>query len=229
MEVISPPDEASAKVNAPLDHAVADPDWPAESKIVQEALLFVRTFRSVANHPGRFVAEWAAGRQEALNPLTYYVLSFAIAALAIKLIAATRPADGNATDPQSGALFGYVFVALSAAWFHFIAFRKTGRPFRTTLGAVLFGMSMYGALASVLASAFMTVMVLYPLPAPFGLIATFAFVTTTYSLLIVAMALAVSGVVDRPLAHMIAWGLGYMLMLVLLYVVVFAGKFMLWG
>lgn len=54
------------------------PDWVAESKLLQDALLYVRSLRAALNRPWAFASSWALGTEKPMNPLSFFSISLGI-------------------------------------------------------------------------------------------------------------------------------------------------------
>src|SRR5262245_60907929 len=104
----APPDPEVALVSAD-----ADPDWIRESTAFQQAVAFVKTFELAIFHPWRFSAEWAEGKCQAMNPLTFFAAAtamYAAARVPLSAWAPPRPAVASAwtTEPlQSIATYAF--------------------------------------------------------------------------------------------------------------------------
>src|SRR4051794_22389526 len=61
-----------------VSNAVREPDWIGDSRLLQEALLYVRTLGQALRAPWTFAAEWADGKRLAMNPLTFFATSLGL-------------------------------------------------------------------------------------------------------------------------------------------------------
>jgi hypothetical protein len=127
-----------------LSGAPGSPDWIAEAirNARAELVLFVRTAVACSLHPGRFAAEWSAGKLHALNPLAFLATS-AAALSAARLVLATLfklpSADEGLLAQIADALGPYAHYAALGLVAHLV-FRLSGSraPLRESLGVALF-------------------------------------------------------------------------------------------
>ncbi len=180
------------------------PDWVSDSKIVQEAQSWARTFRAIINSPRQFAEAWAAGqRPEAMNPLTFFAISLALSTTVGPIL---RTAYGLEAAPLGSyqTLANYAVALYVTLFFHFVAFRKSGLPMRVTLGAVLFASGSFTVLGSLAISA-STFLGAVLLGASVSRAREWlAIVTIPWS--VFATALLVAGVHRRRTVVGIAWG-----------------------
>ena len=130
--------------------AAAPADWVAESKILQEALLYLRTLRAAVNHPWRFSSEWASGERRVMNPLTFFSIS-------IGLVFAARGFGRWLYDDQTpqallegSAAPSYGFTVLLGLYLHWVMLRRTGARLSLTVGALFFALGSWGTVASLM-------------------------------------------------------------------------------
>jgi hypothetical protein len=116
------------------------PNWIREAWTLfwEEVRSFVRTGVGFLRRPGRFSADWVAGRQRALNPLGFVATSLAVSGLIRAVFPHRGGGDSLATEIALATL-PYVYYALLGVLAHpFLRLGGSRRGISATLAISLF-------------------------------------------------------------------------------------------
>lgn len=126
----------------PTQTTPTPPDWVAESKLLQDALLYVRSLRAALNHPWAFASSWALGTEKPMNPLSFFSISLGLVLAARGL---ERWAfDGTETLIEKTSIPSYLLPIMLGYYLHRTMLRKSGAKLSITVGAVLFALGSWG-------------------------------------------------------------------------------------
>jgi hypothetical protein len=121
-----------------------DPNWieDAARAIAREIAAYARAVLTIARHPGRFAAEWSAGRAPALNPLAFLLNAMAVLgpwrALWSRLLDPDRPTTPlwfEAVKPVLPIVLNTTVASLSHALLRLFGGR---RPLRSSVAMALY-------------------------------------------------------------------------------------------
>ncbi len=198
------------------------PNWVADSKILQEARAFLRTFRLVVNHPWAFCSQWAQGQAEAMNPLTFFAIAAGLRAATISLLRWGDEKSAAAIVDGAPALFHtpvgpYLVPVAMGLYLHFVSLRQGRKGWQLTLGAVLFA---EGSFSTVLKLFFMVVVTPRAGGQAQPLFAGVAFLVVLLDGVIVAPFIA--GAHQRSTWSMLGWCLSFYVALIAVFAIVFS-------
>ena len=139
----------------PTEARKAPPDWVAEAarKYAYRIRDWAAQSWMLTHSPRRFAAEWAAGTREALNPLRFLAVGTTVTVLAERgarwIIHLPTPAHEGWVGWLQGSLGQMLNLTVTGALMHVMLRRRSGAPFRSTLGAAVFAAGGPGTLSAV--------------------------------------------------------------------------------
>lgn len=126
------------------------PDWVADSKVIQDALLYVRTLREALNHPWKFASEWALGRRTPMNPLSFFSVSTGLLLAARGFWRWVFEVSAEQSFFEKTSAPSYLLPILMGLYLHRFMLRGTGARLSTTVGAILFAVGSWNSVVSLM-------------------------------------------------------------------------------
>jgi len=133
------------------------PDWVVETLVGarDEVRRFARTAFATFRRPRRFAADWAAGRETALNPLAFIATAIGVSTAASALLPTGGPLGIGARLLQTALPYVY-YLAVGLVCHPLLRLGGSRRRLRASLAVALFASGGPGLLASLAALVCMT-------------------------------------------------------------------------